>query len=139
MPPWCSLLVLFVFGPRRTTEALGAGLTAWYTTTPSGFEQGFTVSPTAAGEGRELQPQPVLQQLPRPGRGRPGKAQLLGATRPGYGLRAATSHRCFRASTSQRSFLLADVSSKKSSTTRAGLPLRYRRPYHGLQDPGGQF
>ncbi len=34
----------FVFGPRRTTEALGDGLTAWYTTTPSGFEQGFTVS-----------------------------------------------------------------------------------------------
>ena len=39
----------FVFGPRRTTEALGDGLTAWYSTTPSGFEQGFTVSHPPAG------------------------------------------------------------------------------------------
>jgi hypothetical protein len=39
----------FVFGPRRTTEALGDGLTAWYATTPSGFEQGFTVSQPPAG------------------------------------------------------------------------------------------
>ncbi len=41
----------FVFGPRRTTEALGDGLTAWYTATPSGFEQGFTVSRPPPGEG----------------------------------------------------------------------------------------
>ena len=39
----------FVFGPRRTTEALGDGLTAWYATVPSGFEQGFTVSQPPAG------------------------------------------------------------------------------------------
>ena len=39
----------FVFGSRRTTEALGDGLTAWYATTPSGFEQGFTVSYSPAG------------------------------------------------------------------------------------------
>ena len=41
----------FAFGPRRTNEALGDGLTAWYTTTSSGFEQGFTVSRRPPGKG----------------------------------------------------------------------------------------
>ena len=57
----------FVFGPRRTTEArLGDGLTAWYATTPSGFEQGFTVSQPPTDRPGELQHRHVLQQLPHP-------------------------------------------------------------------------
>lgn len=40
----------FVFGPTKTAEALGEGVTDWYKTSAGGFEQGFTLArrPTGA-------------------------------------------------------------------------------------------
>jgi hypothetical protein len=42
----------FVFGGNGVTEDLGLGVTAWYKTSASGLEQGFTVSRRPAGTGR---------------------------------------------------------------------------------------
>ena len=39
----------FVFGPTRTTEALGDGLSVWYRASTSGFEQGFSAARRPAG------------------------------------------------------------------------------------------
>ncbi len=44
----------FVFGPKGTTESLGDGLSVWYRTSASGFEQGFSVSRRPAGAAQSF-------------------------------------------------------------------------------------
>ena len=82
----------FVFGPRRTTEALGDGLTAWYTTTPSGFEQGFTVSRRPPGKGGSFSLNLFYSSSLDPATVAPGRLSFSGPAGPvmAYGPLQAT-------------------------------------------------
>ena len=82
----------FVFGPRRTTEALGDGLTAWYTTTPSGFEQGFTVSHRPTGRAGSFSINLFYSSSLDPAVVAPGRLSLSGSAGPvlAYGPLQAT-------------------------------------------------
>ncbi len=82
----------FVFGPRRTTEALGDGLTAWYATTPSGFEQGFTVSQPPAGRAGSFSINMFYSSSLDPATVAPGRLSFSGPAGPvlAYGPLQAT-------------------------------------------------
>ena len=82
----------FVFGPRRTTEALGDGLTAWCTTTPSGFEQGFTVSRRPPGKGGSFSLNLFYSSSLDPATVAPGRLSFSGPAGPvmAYGPLQAT-------------------------------------------------
>ena len=82
----------FVFGPRRTTEALGDGLTAWYATTPSGFEQGFTVSHRPTGRAGSFSINLFYSSSLDPAVVAPGRLSLSGPAGPvmAYGPLQAT-------------------------------------------------
>ncbi len=82
----------FVFGPRRTTDALGDGLTAWYTATPSGFEQGFTVSRRPPGKGGSFSLNLFYSSSLDPAVVAPGRLSFSGPTGPvmAYGPLQAT-------------------------------------------------
>jgi hypothetical protein len=82
----------FVFGPRRTTEALGHSLTAWYTATPSGVEQGFTVSHRPVGRAGSFSINLFYSSSLDPAVVAPGRLSFSGPTGPvmAYGPLQAT-------------------------------------------------
>jgi hypothetical protein len=72
----------FVSSPRRTTEALGEGVTAWYATTASGFAQGFTVSHRPAGTAGSFSLNLFYSSSLYPAVVAPGRLSLSGPAGP---------------------------------------------------------